>query len=371
MLIVEEVEQDGAQLAQAARLADEPEVRLVVDVAAALRALAERPETGLLLCGPRHAAQLARAAPEALLVVTARPEEEEEVARALAGPAFDVIPLPLAPAAAAHAASVVREARRMKQEEAELAAAAGELGARRAQQDGDIAELAARRAGLPRLERLRAELSATLIADLCSRMAEVPAQLEGAIVAIDDAGTRSAVVDGAFAARAAVRMVSDLLDAIRAEHCPLPAEPRAVPVDAFVDQLLAAVARVASDYSTRILVERSIRSPECRTDAALLSRALENLIECGVRRSRKGQVRFSVDAGEGQVRFEVADSGGEVAAPLLGNLFSRLARLDGATIQRGAALGFCRAAAEALGGSVQASSEAGGLRLSLTIPQAA
>ena len=365
VVIVEAEEAPRAALAAAARAAGAASVVEIDGPAAAPGPTLERGATHLVVCPAAVAPAVSAAAPWAVVLCTFRDGDDEAAVAALRGPAFDAVALPLDPAqtAAAFAAALAHA-----RDEAAAAELEAQVRSRRADLEADEAALSAEVNSRPRVDRLRAELSAGVVGELAACMSPVGTHLERAAREVGDTPAGSAIVDSLFAAQAAVRMVSDLHDAVRSEQAPLPVAPERLATPAFLRAVLECVARVASDYEATIDTAADGAPAEFTADRLLLTRALENMLECGLRRSRKGRLRFEVTGSGPAIRFDVVDAGGAVPERLLPTLFSRVARLEGGAIQRGAALGFCRGVAQALGGLVNAQSDGPGLRLTLELP---
>jgi signal transduction histidine kinase len=103
---------------------------------------------------------------------------------------------------------------------------------------------------------------------------------------------------------------------------------------------------MAGDYQARIDLEVDPRVDSVWASAALLGRAIGNLVENAVRASRKGHVLVRADEDGDAVRFSVTDSGPSLPEPVRARMFDKFLRLEpGAQqLQRGLVLPFCEAA---------------------------
>jgi signal transduction histidine kinase/HAMP domain-containing protein len=119
------------------------------------------------------------------------------------------------------------------------------------------------------------------------------------------------------------RLVSDLLDLGRIEQG---IEAHASPIDvrALLEKLVEEYRPEAASRSIRLEVVRPEDFPSLTADAALLERALGNMVDNAIRYNRhNGSVHLRVAAQEGQVVFSVEDSGVGIAPADMPRLFER------------------------------------------------
>lgn len=353
------------------RRAFEPAGATVVEAASIeeARSAADGLEADVVVVADAHAAVelFDLLPPSAVRIVTARPQELTLALAALDGGAFDALPRPLDAESCALSAWRACDELRARSEVARLEA---ELAERRAHLSDETAALETELAEEPGNDRSAAERGerAALALDTC--VAPLPDDLDAVALLIEDPTTRSAVTDAAFAARQAQRLVRDLIDTDRSARGPLSASRRAVDGRALAEEVLAGVARIAADYDAVIDLDCPDPTGRCSTDPDLAGRILHNLLDTALRRARRGRVRFSVRGDEAGVCFAVSDGTPPPPERVMAALFDRRNRLESGTVQRGAALGFCRAAADALDAILEAEVPAeGGLRVSLTLPR--
>jgi CheY-like chemotaxis protein/anti-sigma regulatory factor (Ser/Thr protein kinase) len=149
------------------------------------------------------------------------------------------------------------------------------------------------------------------------------------------------------------------------------------PVAECVD-LGALVSRLATEHapkaSNRALEFRSVpRKLHTRTDAALLERALRNLIENALRYTPKGGILLGIRSRGEFVRLDVIDTGIGIPADKQAEIFEEFHQLNnpGRNLEQGMGLGLAIVArlANLLGARVEVASRAGrGSRFSLTLP---
>jgi signal transduction histidine kinase len=100
---------------------------------------------------------------------------------------------------------------------------------------------------------------------------------------------------------------------------------------------------------------------------------LQNLVGNAIKFTpAHGQVRVSAEAveGNGRVAITVSDTGPGIPRDVRDRLFEKFASGNQAGRGSGLGLHFCRLAAEAHGGRIWAGGEAGGARLTFTMPNA-
>ncbi|MEV6523929.1 HAMP domain-containing sensor histidine kinase [Longispora sp. NPDC051575] len=165
----------------------------------------------------------------------------------------------------------------------------------------------------------------------------------------------------------AERLIDSLLTLARSEQ-----EVRGGEVDDLADLAAEAVDAVRREAGVHgVTVTADLESVPVRGDVALLSRAVENLVENAVRHNvRGGSVRVTTGAGV----LRVVNDGEVIGPELLGQLFEPFhrgsrSRLGGGGV--GLGLSIVRSVARAHGGTVEAEARTGGgLVVTLALPVA-
>jgi signal transduction histidine kinase/HAMP domain-containing protein len=123
--------------------------------------------------------------------------------------------------------------------------------------------------------------------------------------------------------RGMARLVGDLLDLGRIEKG-IEAHSADIDVRALLKSLLEEYRPEAASHNVRMELDFPESTPRLTADAALLERALGNLIDNAIRYNRAGgAVRLRVEGGPGQVVFVVEDSGVGIAPADMQRLFER------------------------------------------------
>jgi signal transduction histidine kinase len=163
------------------------------------------------------------------------------------------------------------------------------------------------------------------------------------------------------ATRALDRLVFDMLDLSRSERgADLRVNLAAVRVEQVTACVLFAARRVAA--TRRITITTSWADVDVLADTNLLIRVVENLLDNALRASPSGSevALRTVDEPEG-VRLTVTDRGPGIADENRERIFSLYEQTDSSDRRsRGIGLAFCRVAAAALGGSINAGAADGG-----------
>ena len=167
------------------------------------------------------------------------------------------------------------------------------------------------------------------------------------------------------------RMVADVLTASRLDLASQPL--RKVPLEAAAVVEKARQRALALDPDLRIAasVEPGLR---IQADEALLSRALDNLLDNARKYGSRSPVEIEARQGDGSAVFAVRDRGPGISTEDLPRVFDPFFRGEGAPGRPGFGLGLAlaRRVAEAHGGSARAlNAEGGGARIELRLPSRA
>ncbi len=168
------------------------------------------------------------------------------------------------------------------------------------------------------------------------------------------------------------RLVADVLTASRLDLAELPLRKVSLDVASLIDKARQRV--LALDPALRI--EAKVE-PGLRLDAdeALLSRALDNLLDNARKYGNGSAVEISAARDDGQTVLAVRDHGPGIALQDLARVFDPFFRGEGAPARAagfGLGLGLARRVAEAHGGSALAvNADGGGARLELRLPASA
>ena len=164
------------------------------------------------------------------------------------------------------------------------------------------------------------------------------------------------------------RLIADVLTASRLDLASLPL--RKVPLEAASVVEKARQRALALDPDLRIAtrVEPGLK---IQADEALLSRALDNLLDNARKYGSRSPVEIEARGGEGSAVFAVRDRGPGISSEDLPRVFEPFFRGEGAPKLPGFGLGLAlaRRVAEAHGGSARAlNAEGGGARIELRLP---
>lgn len=273
----------------------------------------------------------------------------------------DVVALVVFVAVAVLVSAVVDVAERRRRHTEQVSARAAEL-----------ADQAARARSLEAADRLRSALLAAVGHDLRSPLASAKA----AVTSLrSDEVTWSAGDEAELLATAdesldrLSRLVGDILDVSRLQAGAMHLTLEAVDLDEVV---WAAVDGLAA--AERVLVDVPSSLPPVLVDAALLERALANLVDNAQRFSPAGtRPHVTAEAGGAQVLLRVSDSGLGVPAEDRERMFAPFQRLGDRDSSAGLGLGLAlsRGLVEAMGGSLQAEdTPGGGLTMLVHLPVA-
>ncbi|HJQ73883.1 MAG TPA: ATP-binding protein [Gaiellaceae bacterium] len=166
-------------------------------------------------------------------------------------------------------------------------------------------------------------------------------------------------------------LVGDVLDTSRIEAGTFSYRFEELDLGRVVDEAVEAAVLAQQEVSVVGAVHG--RLPAIRGDRARIRQVLGNLIENAVKYSPEGgEVRVSAQAGNGAVRIAVRDAGPGIPREQQGRIFEKFGRADvEGSSKPGTGLGLfiARSIAEAHGGSLDVSSDAGpGATFTLTLP---
>jgi two-component system heavy metal sensor histidine kinase CusS len=168
------------------------------------------------------------------------------------------------------------------------------------------------------------------------------------------------------------QLLEALLALARADAGTLLSSRAVLPLGDIVESTVARVRERASHERAAIRVEQATTGVFVEGNRTLLSRAIENLLENGVRHARTSVIATVTSNGT-TARIQVADDGAGVPPQLVAILFERFARGDSARSGDGFGLGLsiARAIAQAHGGSVDLLPSRIGALFELALPASA
>jgi PAS domain S-box-containing protein len=173
------------------------------------------------------------------------------------------------------------------------------------------------------------------------------------------------------------RMIEELVDMARLEGGQLVPKPSALPLDAFVQQLLGRLqgVRLKGCLETdRLTVEIPANLPPVLVDPDLLERILLNLLSNAMKYSpAESPIRLEAWRKEGEIEISVIDRGEGIAPEDQSCIFDRFCRPKGARRPDSVGLGLyiTRKLVEAHGGRIRVNSNLGkGSTFSFTLPLA-
>lgn len=228
-----------------------------------------------------------------------------------------------------------------------------------------------------RLERLRDDLTHTLVHDLRDPLTGIMGALELLEIRLRSgsappADTVSLLDVARRSGDLMLEMVRSILDLSRLEEGRMPLEPRQVRLHAAVAECLEMQAPAASPRAVQL---RQAVPPDlvAWADPSLLARVLQNLVGNAAAFAPSGgwvRVEASPDpARPGGVVVSVSDNGPGIPPEMQDRLFQKFETRKRGGRGTGLGLVFCRLAVEAHGGRIQARSEpGGGAVLSFSLP---
>jgi len=232
-------------------------------------------------------------------------------------------------------------------------------------------------AALESTERRRHELLSDVAHELRTPVATLNGYVEGLRDGVVEPSTKTWTLLHNETLRLG-RLVDDLSKVSRAEERQL--DLRRVRTDAhrLLDDAAAGAAAAYAERGVALVVEPRDRVAAVDVDRDRIAEVLANLLSNALRHTPAGgTVALSATrAGDGAVELAVADSGEGIPPELLGRVFERFYRIDGARSRdrggSGIGLTIARAIAEAHGGTLRAESAGPGrgARFVLTIPAA-
>ncbi len=239
----------------------------------------------------------------------------------------------------------------------------------------DVAErralAAAAAAEIEAADRLRAAILTAVGHDLRSPLAAAKAVVSG-LRAVDvtlDEGDRRELLEAADGALDRLAgLVDSLLDMSRLQAGALPIHPRPTAVE----DVLARALDYLGVESRSVVLEVEEGLPEVVVDAALLERAVANLVANAQRFAPSDQPAVvSVDATDGVVRLRVIDHGPGIPTAARDQMFQPFQRLGDTGTGLGLGLALARGLVEAMGGSVTPTeTPGGGLTMVVILPAA-
>ena len=218
--------------------------------------------------------------------------------------------------------------------------------------------------------RAEKELLANVSHELRTPLARMKVALE--LIDAPDDGVRRRLASISEEVDELDRLVADILTATRLDLAELPLRKISIDVSLLVDK--ARLRALALDPAQRIeaFVEPGLK---VEADEALLSRALDNLLDNARKYGDGSPIEISAAREGAQAVMAVRDRGPGIAPQDLGRVFDPFFRGEGAPARAagfGLGLGLARRVAEAHGGSARAgNAEGGGARLEIRLPQAA
>jgi signal transduction histidine kinase len=195
-------------------------------------------------------------------------------------------------------------------------------------------------------------------AEVALRRKRTEAELRAALSTVQEEAVRIA------------QLLEALLSLARADAGTLLSSRAVLPLGDIVEATVARVRERAShDDRAAIHVEHATTGALVDGNRTLLSRAIENLLDNGVRHART-RVVVTVTSDETTARLQVADDGAGVPAQLVATLFERFARGDSARSADGFGLGLsiARAIAQAHGGTLELLPSRTGALFELALP---
>jgi signal transduction histidine kinase len=228
------------------------------------------------------------------------------------------------------------------------------------------------------LERLREDLTSTMVHDLRNPLTAIGAvleQLQSAPLASFTPGQREMLTIARTGADRLATLVSAILDVNRLESGLMPLAHERVRLSALVGETLALQGPLASER--RLSLEHDVceELPAAWADPALVARVLQNLVGNAIKFTPAGgRIRVSAllsQESQPMLQVAVSDDGPGLPQEMWPRLFQKF--VSGGHKGRGSGLGlaFCRLAVEAHGGRIGVLSEPGrGATFTFTLPLA-
>lgn len=222
------------------------------------------------------------------------------------------------------------------------------------------------RNGLERTARLQQELAAFIVHDLKNPISRI--LLATNLVTAADKQSNDLLMRIEEAARTLERMVHGLLDVGRSESEALPALRRPTDLAALLAEVVRTMGPQAADKkgATRLSAECSLSSPLVLLDPDLLRRVLENLVSNAILYGPSdGKIRITATEQGLALEVRVTDEGQGIPPEDRERVFEKFSRIGLKAHQKGRVghglgLVFCRAAAQAHGGTIHVEDGPGG-----------
>ncbi len=160
-------------------------------------------------------------------------------------------------------------------------------------------------------------------------------------------------------------LINDVLDIARIESGRMMLSPEPVLVEGLIREAVALVRPLARERDISITVDETCARPDryVLADGNRLKQVLLNLLSNAIKYNRDaGGISVSCAAAEGRIRISVKDTGFGIAPEHLANLFEPFERLgaERTSIEgTGLGLGLSRGLLEAMGGTIDVSTEPG------------
>jgi signal transduction histidine kinase len=170
-------------------------------------------------------------------------------------------------------------------------------------------------------------------------------------------------------------LVGELLDMAKAESGRLDPQPSVVHLPTLARQLRLTMQPTSEPTEVRLRVDIASEAAEVYTDEVMLIRVLRNLLSNALKFTQEGEVRLSahLDPDTGEVVITVSDTGIGIPEEYLARVFEEFFQVPGALQVRakgtGLGLPYARRLAEALGGTLELSSDVGrGTSVTMRLP---
>ncbi|WP_206366530.1 sensor histidine kinase [Sphingomonas gei] len=228
---------------------------------------------------------------------------------------------------------------------------------------------------LDRIDRLMAELRVvtdSIAHDLRSPIARLRARAEAAVTATQPQQRDAALAGLITETDLVMRMLAVLLEISRSEAVTrdtlLPFDPAAL-----IEEIGDLYAPVAEEAGLNFAIAPpSAPAPKVKLHRELLSQALANLIDNGLRHAGAGgAITLSLEVVSGELRFTVGDRGPGIPAGDRAQARSRFGRLDSARSLPGAGLGLAlvESVARLHGGRLELDDNDPGLIATIVVPR--
>ena len=235
-------------------------------------------------------------------------------------------------------------------------------------------ELAAKHDKLREAERMRDDLTHSLVHDLKNPLTTISAVVEGLDMGLGaQARQEHHLLE---VAQRSVRKMALLLDAIldvsRLESGQMPLVQDRLRMSTLLEDIVRLQEPLAAAKGVTLEAELDQDTPHAWADAALTGRVLQNLVGNAVKfTGRGGRVHLRARHSQGEVHVVVQDTGPGIAPEIRDRLFQKFAAA-GPDQGTGLGLAFCRLAIEAQGGRIWLlSATEGGTAIAFTLPTAA